>query len=57
MITPCIHFKGNCDEAISFYKEALAAEVSEVHYSKDAPPGSGLDELPPNFVMHSVVVI
>jgi len=25
MITPCIRFQGNCDEAISFYKEALAS--------------------------------
>ncbi|MCL2699571.1 MAG: VOC family protein [Defluviitaleaceae bacterium] len=57
MVTPCIHFQGNCDEAINFYKEALAAEVKEIHYAKDAPPDSGMDELPPNFVMHSEVKI
>ena len=57
MITPCIHFQGNCDEAIDFYKDALAAEVKEINYAKDAPPESGMDELPPNFVMHSDVVI
>jgi len=57
MITPCIHFQGNCDEAINFYKEALGAEVKGIHYAKDAPPDSGLDELPPNFVMHSEIII
>ena len=57
MITPCIHFQGNCDEAINFYKEALSAEVKEINYAKNAPPGSGMDTLPPNFVMHSEVII
>ena len=57
MITPCIHFQGNCDEAINFYKEALGAQVKGIHYAKDAPPDSGMDELPPNFVMHSEIII
>ena len=57
MVTPCIHFNGNCDEAINFYKDALAAQVNGINYAKDAPPGSGMDELPPNFVMHSDIVI
>jgi len=57
MMTPCIHFQGNCDEAINFYKEALAAEVRGINYAKDAPVGSGMDSLPPNFVMHSDVFI
>jgi len=57
MIMPCIHFQGNCDEAIIFYKEALKAEVKEINYAKDAPAGSGMDALPPNFVMHSEVFI
>jgi len=57
MLIPTIHFNGNCDEAISFYKDALGAEVKEINYAKDAPPGSGMDELPPNFVMHSEVYI
>jgi uncharacterized glyoxalase superfamily protein PhnB len=37
MITPCIHFQGNCDEAINFYKEALGAEDKAIFYAKDAP--------------------
>ncbi|MCL1842275.1 MAG: VOC family protein [Defluviitaleaceae bacterium] len=57
MITPCIHFQGNCDEAINFYKEALAAEVKEIFYAKDAPPEANIESLPPNNVMHSEVMI
>ena len=57
MITPCIHFQGNCDEAIKFYHEALGAEIKDINYAKDAPPDSGMDSLPPNFVMHSEIVI
>ena len=57
MIIPCIHFNGDCDEAISFYKNALGAEVKGINYAKDAPSDSGMDGLPPNFVMHSEVII
>jgi PhnB protein len=57
MLIPCIHFQGNCDEALNFYKNALGAEVKSINYAKDAPPNSGTDELPPNFVMHSEVII
>ena len=56
MITPCIHFNGNCNEAINFYKEALGAEVKEVYLAKDAPDYN-TEYLPPNFVMHSEVLI
>jgi len=57
MITPCIHFQGNCSEAISFYEKALAAEVNDISCAKDAPPDSGMDEFPPNYVMYSEVDI
>jgi len=58
MLITTISFQGNCDEALTFYKEALGAEVKEVAYFRDAPPDSGMDEsLPPNFVMHSEVMI
>jgi len=58
MLYTSISFQGNCDEALTFYKEALGAEVDEVAYFRDAPPDSGMDEsLPPNFVMHSNVLI
>jgi PhnB protein len=57
MLIPSIHFQGNCDEAISFYKEVFGAEANEVFYAKDAPADSGMESLPPNFVMHSEVFI
>jgi len=49
MLLATIHFPGNCDEAISFYKEAIGAEVKNIVYSDDESEG-------PN-VMHSVVSI
>jgi len=57
MLIPTIHFNGNCDEAISFYKDVFGAELKVINYAKDAPPDSGMDELPPNFVMYSEVMI
>jgi len=56
MITPCIHFQGNCNEAINFYKDALGAEVKEIFYAKDAPDFN-TEVLPPDNVMHSEVII
>jgi len=52
MLIPTIHFPGNCDEAIAYYKEAVGAVVKEIAYFRDSPPDTGLD-LPPNFVMYS----
>jgi len=59
MLITTVHFSGNCNEAISFYKEALGAEVKEIAYFKDAPEDSGLEpgSLPPDFVMHSFLSI
>ena len=58
MLSTNINFQGNCDEAITFYKEAVGAEVKGVYYFRDAPPNAGMDEsLPPNFVMHSEIMI
>jgi len=58
MLVPTISFQDKCDEALTFYKETLGAEVKEVAYFRDAPPDSGMDEsLPPNFVMHSEVLL
>jgi len=57
MLIPTIHFNGNCDEAIAFYKDVFGAELEVINYAKDAPPDSGMDELPPNFVMYSEVMI
>ena len=59
MFLTTIHFPGNCNEAISFYKEALRAEVKEIAYFKDAPKDSDTESLslPPDFVMHSIISI
>ena len=55
MLIPTIHFQGNCNEAITFYKETLGAEVKEIAYAKDAPAGTGMDNLPSDFVMYSEI--
>ena len=59
MITTAIHFNGNCDEAIEFYKKIFNAEVLDIAYFKDAPSDSGMEKnsLPPKFVMHSEISI
>ena len=55
-LTPAIHFPGNCDEAIQFYK-GIGAIVNQVCYAKDAPKeDKEMAKLPPNFVMHSEVI-
>jgi len=58
MLTVAIHFKGNCNEAIKFYKETLGAKVKEIALFKDAPDKSFVDvPLPDDFVMHSNIEI
>ena len=57
MLITTIHFPNTCDEAISYYKEVLGAKVKEIAYAKDAPPNTGMEEMPPNFVMYSEVLI
>jgi len=57
MLIPAIGFQGNCDEAITYYKEVLGAEVKTISHFRDAPANSGMDDLPPNFVMYSEVSI
>jgi len=57
MLIPAIGFQGNCDEAITYYKAVLGAEVKNISYFRDAPADSGIENLPPNFVMYSEVTI
>jgi len=56
MLIPTIHFAGNCDEVIQFYKQTIGAEVMQIAYAKDAPPEVAA-QMPPNFVMHSEIKI
>ena len=58
MLVPTICFQGNCNEAISFYKKAVGAEVKVINYLRDAPQGfemEGFSE--PNHVLNSDIII
>jgi len=53
-----IGFQGNCDEAITYYKEILDAKVKVLNYFRDAPPDYSSDKsLPSNYVMYSEVLL
>jgi len=52
-----ISFKGNCDEAITYYKEVLGAEVKTINYFRDAPQDVNIGDLKPNCVLYSEVSI
>ena len=55
---PTISFPGNCDEAITFYKEAIGAEVKTIVYNGNDPADPNMDKsLPPNFVTYSEVLL
>ena len=56
MLLSSIHFAGNCNEVIEFYKKAINAKVHEIAFAKDAPGEFGA-ELPPEFIMHSEIEI
>jgi len=55
---PSISFPGNCDEAITYYKEALGAEVKTIIHNGSDPSDPNTDSsLPPNFVTYSEVLL
>jgi len=55
---PSISFPGNCDEAITYYKEVLGAEVKAIVYNGNDGEDSNMDKsLPPNFVTYSEVLL
>ena len=59
-VQPYLFFRGRCEEAISFYKEKLGAEVLALMRFKDAPDMPGPDKLPEALaekVMHAAVRI
>jgi len=58
MLSTMIHFPGTCNEAISFYKDVLGAEIIAIDHFKDAPVDSDIElSLPQDFVMHSEILI
>jgi PhnB protein len=59
-VKPYLFFSGRCDEAIEFYRRALAAEVMMLARFKDAPEPHAPGMIPPgaeNKVMHATVRI
>lgn len=59
-LTPYLYFNGNCEEAISFYREALGAEIEMMMRFKESPDplpeemqNKGLDDK----IMHACVTI
>jgi PhnB protein len=59
MISPAIHFNGNCNEAINFYEQVFDATDKHIDYFHDAPSNPGFDvtEDMKQLVMHSSLTI
>lgn len=59
MISPALHFPGNCKEAIDFYEEVFQATDKYIDYYHNAPSDSGMDvtEDTKDFVMHAGMTI
>jgi PhnB protein len=59
MISPTIHFPGNCNEAIVYYEKAFKVTQKQVSFYRDAPSNSGMtiteDML--DLVMHASLTI
>ncbi len=51
ILTPYIHFQGNAEEALNFYKEALGGEIISINRYGDSPMPS--DEDYKNKIIHS----
>lgn len=55
-VQPYLFFHGRCEEALTFYREALGAEVPTLMRFRDNPEPSAPDTVPPGFenkVMHA----
>src|SRR6266404_1623904 len=55
-IQPYLFFNGNCEEAIEFYRKALAAEVEMMMRFKESPEPQPPGTVPPGFenkIMHA----
>jgi len=58
MLITTIHFPGNCDEAINYYKGAVGAQVNRIDYFRDAPQGTVVEGFSlPNHVMNASLTI
>lgn len=56
-IQPYLFFEGRCDEAISFYRKAVDAEIAVLMRYKDAPQGNACPGASPEKVMHGTLRI
>lgn len=59
MISPAIHFYGNCVQAIELYTDAFGATDVQIDYYDDAPQDSGIENALDmrGKVMHSTLTI
>lgn len=58
VITPNLHFNGNCEEAIDLYKQAFNAEIVCLLKNKDADPQDYITEQKySSFVYHAEILI
>lgn len=59
MISPAIHFSGNCKEAIEFYEEVFQATDKHIEFYHNAPSNSGMNitEATKDYVMHAGMTI
>jgi PhnB protein len=56
-VQPYLFFDGRCDEALEFYKKAIAARVDMLMRFKDAPDQSMVTPASKDKVMHAQVQI
>lgn len=52
-IVPYIIFKGNCEEALTFYSKALGGEPGPISRYSDAPPAENSMQMDPDKIMHT----
>jgi len=52
-LNPYLTFKGNCEEAINFYKDVLDGEIALMSRFEEAPPGEfPIPEFAKKLIMH-----
>lgn len=59
MISPAIHFPGNCTQAVNFYQKVFNATDKHIELYRDAPlnPGFHVSEDMKDLVMHAEMTI
>jgi PhnB protein len=57
MITPYLHFRGNCDAAFKYYEKHLGGKVDMLMRYADAPPDMPASPEHKNLVMHAHMTI